>query len=60
MKRFAYIALIAFVCLQLSSAQDFSSRFDAEKLRSRVIRLSADDFEGRGTGTAGGKRAAQY
>ena len=41
-------------------AQDLSSRFDAEKLRQRVIRLSADDFEGRGPGTGGGKRAAQY
>jgi Zn-dependent M28 family amino/carboxypeptidase len=29
-------------------------------MRERVIRLSADDFEGRGPGTEGGKRAAQY
>lgn len=60
MKRVVFLTLIAIVCLQLVSAQDFSSKFDAEKLRSRVIRLSADDFEGRGPGTAGGKRAAQY
>jgi len=29
-------------------------------MRERVERLSADDFEGRGPGNAGGKRAAQY
>lgn len=41
-------------------AQDMSAKFDGEKMRQRVIRLSADDFEGRGPGTAGGKLAAQY
>ncbi len=41
-------------------AQDFTKYFNAHKMRQRVIRLSADDFEGRGPGTAGGKRAAQY
>src|SRR5215204_6388691 len=40
--------------------QDYTKYFDAEKMRQRVIRLSADDFEGRGPGTEGGKRAAQY
>ncbi len=40
--------------------QDWTSKFDAAKMRNRVIRLSADDLEGRGPGTAGGKRAAQY
>jgi Zn-dependent M28 family amino/carboxypeptidase len=57
------IIRLLFVCLILtnwSAAQDLSSRFDAEKLRRRVIRLSADDFEGRGPGTAGGKRSTQY
>ena len=42
------------------SGQDYTSRFDAASMRERVIRLSADDFEGRGPGTEGGKRAAQY
>lgn len=42
------------------SAQDFTSQFDGAKMRERVIRLSADDFEGRGPGTEGGKRAARY
>lgn len=60
MKRILVIVLIAIAGLQLITAQDFSSKFDADKLRQRVIRLSADDFEGRGPGTAGGKRAAQY
>lgn len=60
MKRILFVALVALFSLNLISAQDFSSKFDPEKLRSRVIRLSADDFEGRGPGTAGGKRAAQY
>lgn len=59
-KKIAFAGFIAFVFLQLASAQDLSSKFDAEKLRQRVIRLSADDFEGRGPGTEGGKRAAQY
>lgn len=40
--------------------QDLSSKFDESKIRERVKRLSADDFEGRGPGTDGGKRAAQY
>lgn len=53
--------LIVSLCVsQVAFAQDFSSKFDGEKMRQRVIRLSADDFEGRGPGTAGGKRAAQY
>src|SRR5688572_8737679 len=60
MKRTINIFLIALLSLNWVAAQDLSSRFDAEKLRQRVIRLSADDFEGRGPGTAGGKRAAQY
>ncbi len=41
-------------------AQDRTSSFDANRMRERVIRLSRDDFEGRGPGTDGGKRAAQY
>lgn len=53
--------LIVSLCVsQVAFAQDFSSKFDGEKMRQRVIRLSADDFEGRGPGTAGGKRAAQF
>lgn len=60
MKITTLFLLIALICINWVAAQDLSSRFDAAKLRERVIRLSADDFEGRGPGTAGGKRAAQY
>ncbi|MGD9589781.1 MAG: M28 family peptidase [Pyrinomonadaceae bacterium] len=41
-------------------AQDLSSRFDPAAIIERVKRLSADEFEGRGPGTAGGRLAAQY
>jgi Zn-dependent M28 family amino/carboxypeptidase len=60
MKRtFSFLLLSAF-SVQAVFAQDFTKLFNADKMRQRVIRLSADDFEGRGPGTAGGKRAAQY
>lgn len=52
--------IVSLCCSQFVLAQDLSSKFDGEKMRQRVIRLSADDFEGRGPGTAGGKRAAQF
>ena len=58
-KTFTIFLLLAFLT-SLVFSQDHTSRFDAAKMRERVIRLSADDFEGRGPGTAGGKRAAQY
>jgi len=54
------ILLVGIITVQAASSQDFSKHFNADKMRQRVIRLSADDFEGRGPGTAGGKRAAQY
>ncbi|HEX6126845.1 MAG TPA: M28 family peptidase [Pyrinomonadaceae bacterium] len=60
MRRTFTILLLAVFCLQTVFGQDYSDRFDEAKMRERVIRLSADDFEGRGPGTAGGKRAAQY
>jgi Zn-dependent M28 family amino/carboxypeptidase len=41
-------------------AQDLTRSFDPVKMRERVKRLSADDFEGRGPGTDGGRRATQY
>lgn len=40
--------------------QDLSSRFDSVMIRERVKRLSADDFEGRGPGSPGSMRAAEY
>src|SRR5215207_4445132 len=55
------LSFLLLLTLAISAAsQDFSTHFNADKMRQRVIRLSADDFEGRGPGTAGGKRAAQY
>ncbi|MDI1241501.1 MAG: aminopeptidase, partial [bacterium] len=56
------LSLILITASLISTAigQDFTKHFNADKMRQRVIRLSADDFEGRGPGTAGGKRAAQY
>lgn len=53
------ILLIVFAATGLLS-QDRTSSFNANKMRERVKRLSADDFEGRGPGTEGGKRAARY
>ena len=55
------ITLIIFCAFYLPVfAQDRTASFDAEKMRERVKRLSADDFEGRGPGTEGGKKAAKY
>src|SRR5450631_525310 len=60
MKRLTtFLFLTAFLCLCVP-AQDRTANFDAEKMRVRVKRLSADDFEGRGPGTAGGRLASQY
>ena len=60
MKRFvSVLVLLAFVT-PLIGAQDLSSRFNADEMRERVIRLSSDEFEGRGPGTEGGRKAAQY
>ena len=53
---FAIVALVAAAAI----GQDLSAKFDGSKMRERVIKLSSDEFEGRGPGTAGGKNAAQY
>jgi Zn-dependent M28 family amino/carboxypeptidase len=60
MKKLTIWLIIIALFVPLAGAQDLSASFDAAKMRERVIRLSADDFEGRGPGTEGGKRAAQY
>ena len=57
------ILVWAVLCLlfgQMVPAQELTARFDQNEIRETVKRLSADDFEGRGPGTEGGKRAAQY
>ena len=60
MKRITSFLLLLTFAAQVALGQDFSKHFDAQKIRQRVIRLSADEFEGRGPGTDGGRRAAQY
>ena len=60
MKKSLSILLVIAFASHILFAQDFTKNFDAQKIRERVIRLSGDDFEGRGPGTEGGKRAAQY
>jgi Zn-dependent M28 family amino/carboxypeptidase len=42
------------------SAQDRTALFDESKMRDRVIRLSSDEFEGRGPGTDGARKAVKY
>src|SRR5262245_9118907 len=60
MKRLASAFLLLLLASQVFPAQNRTADFDQAKMRERVKRLSADDFEGRGPGTEGGKRAAQY
>lgn len=60
MKRIFTLYLLCVFVSSITFAQDRSASFDSNKMRERVKRLSADDFEGRGPGTDGGKRAAQY
>jgi len=60
MKRsLVFLFFVALLSSQLVG-QDRTNRFDPAKMRERVKRLSADDMEGRGPGTEGGKRATQY
>ncbi len=60
MKQITSLLLIFTFCFTAIFSQDRTSSFDSKKMIERVKRLSADDFEGRGPGTDGGKRAAQY
>ena len=59
MKRAFTLFLICVSCAPVF-AQGRTASFDADKMRERVKTLSADDFEGRGPGTEGGTKAAQY
>lgn len=55
------VALFVLFAFNLSIfGQTYINEFSADKLRERVKRLSADDFEGRGPGNEGGKLATQY
>lgn len=60
MKKPISLILPLLIFTNLTLGQDMTAQFDGEKMLERVKRLSADDFEGRGPGTEGGKRAAQY
>lgn len=54
-----HFILLLLACSSLQ-AQINDRRFNAAGMIERVKRLSSNDFEGRGPGTTGGKRAAQY
>lgn len=56
----ATASLLLINSLVFAQANNYTSFFNEQNMRERVKRLSADDFEGRGPGTDGGKRAAQY
>jgi len=60
MKRITALLLTLTFISSIGIAQNRTASFDENRIRERVKRLSADDFEGRGPGTEGGKRAAQY
>lgn len=60
MKKLLFSLIVATLFSATIFSQDLTSHFDQAKMRERVIRLSADDFEGRGPGTPGGLKAAQY
>ncbi len=60
MKTLSCFFVILSILVSPIVAQDLTSRFEVSTMRERVKRLSADDFEGRGPGNAGGKLAAQY
>lgn len=60
MKRITFVILTALLLAAAVFGQDFTKRFDAERMRERVKTLSDDSFEGRGPGTPGGKLATDY
>ncbi|HVF47807.1 MAG TPA: M28 family peptidase [Pyrinomonadaceae bacterium] len=60
MQKSVCLILLVAVFTWVGAGQDLTASFDEAKMRERVKRLAADDFEGRGPGTAGGQRAAQY
>ncbi len=60
MKKTAIFLLFGAILSSIVFGQDLTAKFDAAKLRERVIKLSSAEYEGRGPGTAGGTKAAQY
>lgn len=59
-KLIVILILISLNVVFVFGQTNYTQNFDAAKMKERVKRLSADDFEGRGPGNEGGKRAAQY
>ena len=60
LRPFLSIALVAMLAAAAFGQGDLSSKFDGKRIKERVKVLSADEFEGRGPGTAGSKKAADY
>jgi Zn-dependent M28 family amino/carboxypeptidase len=60
MKKILSFLLVLTLAGQIAIAQDFTALLSPEKMRERVKRLSADEFEGRGPGTPGSMKAANY
>lgn len=48
------------VLAAFSATVTFGQKFDASKIKSHIKTLSSDSFEGRGTGSAGEKKANDY
>lgn len=59
-KTFLLFLLLVGLLIVDHRGQTYESLIDPVKIRERVKRLSADDFEGRGPGTPGSMRAAEY
>lgn len=51
---------IVFFILFLSASAVFGQKIDAEKIKTHIRTLAGDDYEGRGTGSAGEKKANDY
>src|SRR5882757_7237532 len=58
-KIIAFLMMMTMGVLPLM-AQDNTKLFDAAAMKARVIKLSSDEFAGRGPGTPEGRMAAQY
>jgi hypothetical protein len=48
------------VLLAFSTMVTYGQKFDANKIRTHIKTLAGDDYEGRGTGSAGEKKANDY
>ncbi|MCZ2389545.1 MAG: M28 family peptidase [Acidobacteria bacterium] len=60
MKRILALLSLALLLAIGTAAQDYTSQFSEAAMRERVKTLSSDAFAGRGPGTPGGQKAAEY